>query len=276
MPFLKYIKNIKNFSALIIPEDSSQQTTSIKLSFYNLVLIGVMYTFISVVAGFFILTLTGLDFYLLPSNTTLKESDRIKVKELNTRVVFLVQELEKLKATNERLKYALILGDSTLFDSLKLISDSVKKASKLPIEGNILLVVQSLLFEKNPQDEALLFIKPVNGFLSRKFDPDKGHMGFDFVVKEGTPVYAATGGYIIFSNYTVEDGYMIIINHRDGYSSIYKHCSVLLKAERENVEQGELIALSGNTGNHTTGPHVHFEIWKDGKPVDPEKYFINY
>ncbi|MEJ2193343.1 MAG: M23 family metallopeptidase [Ignavibacteriaceae bacterium] len=276
MPILKYIKNIKNFSALIIPEDSSQQTTSIKLSFYNLVLIGVMYTFISVVAGFFILTLTGLDFYLLPSNTTLKESDRIKVKELNTRVVFLVQELEKLKATNERLKYALILGDSTLFDSLKIISDSVKKVGKLPIEGNILRVVQSLFFEKNPQDEALIFIKPVNGFLSRKFDPDKGHMGYDFVVKEGTPIYAATGGYIIFSNYTVEDGYMIIINHRDGYSTIYKHCSVLLKEEREKVEQGELIALSGNTGNHTTGPHVHFEIWKDGKPVDPEKYFINY
>jgi len=276
MPILKYIKNIKNFSALIIPEDSSQQTTSIKLSFYNLVLIGVMYTFISVVAGFFILTLTGLDFYLLPSNTTLKESDRIKVKELNTRVVFLVQELEKLKATNERLKYALILGDSTLFDSLKIISDSVKKVGKLPVEGNILRVVQSLFFEKNPQDEALIFIKPVNGFLSRKFDPDKGHMGYDFVVKEGTPVYAATGGYIIFSNYTVEDGYMIIINHRDGYSTIYKHCSVLLKEEREKVEQGELIALSGNTGNHTTGPHVHFEIWKDGKPVDPEKYFINY
>jgi murein DD-endopeptidase MepM/ murein hydrolase activator NlpD len=276
MPILKYIKNIKNFSALIIPEDSSQQTTSIKLSFYNLVLIGVMYTFISVVAGFFILTLTGLDFYLLPSNTTLKESDRIKVKELNTRVVFLVQELEKLKATNERLKYALILGDSTLFDSLKIISDSVKKVGKLPVEGNILRVVQSLFFEKNPQDEALIFIKPVNGFLSRKFDPDKGHMGYDFVVKEGTPIYAATGGYIIFSNYTVEDGYMIIINHRDGYSTIYKHCSVLLKEEREKVEQGELIALSGNTGNHTTGPHVHFEIWKDGKPVDPEKYFINY
>jgi murein DD-endopeptidase MepM/ murein hydrolase activator NlpD len=235
-----------------------------------------MYTFVSVIAGFYLLTLTGLDFYLLPSNAGLKESDRIKVKELNTRVVFLVQELEKLKATNERLKYALILGDSTLFDSLNQISDSVKKLSNLPVEGNILRVVQRLFFNDNLQDEALLFIKPVNGFLSRKFDPAKGHMGFDFVVKEGTPVYAATGGYVIFSNYTVDDGYMIIINHRDGYSSIYKHCSALLKEERENVEQGELIALSGNTGKHSTGPHVHFEIWKDGKPIDPEKYFINY
>ncbi len=276
MPIIKYIKNIKNFSALIIPEDSSQKTTSIKLSFYNLLWIGVMYTFVSVIAGFYLLTLTGLDFYLLPSNAGLKESDRIKVKELNTKVVFLVQELEKLKATNERLKYALILGDSTLFDSLNQISDSVNKLSDLPIGGNIYLAVQRLFFDNYLQDEALLFIKPVNGYSSRKFDPVRGHMGCDFVVKEGTPVYAAAGGYVVFSDYTVDDGYMIIINHRDGYSSIYKHCSALLKEERDNVEQGELIALSGNTGKNTTGPHIHFEIWKDGKPIDPEKYFINY
>ena len=176
MPIIKYIKNIKNFSALIIPEDSSQKTTSIKLSFYNLLWIGVMYTFVSVIAGFYLLTLTGLDFYLLPSNAGLKESDRIKVKELNTKVVFLVQELEKLKATNERLKYALILGDSTLFDSLNQISDSVNKLSDLPIGGNIYLAVQRLFFDNYLQEEALLFIKPVNGYSSRKFDPVRGHM----------------------------------------------------------------------------------------------------
>ena len=101
-------------------------------------------------------------------------------------------------------------------------------------------------------------------------------MGVDFVVKEGTPVYAASGGYIVFSDYTIDDGYMIIIIHRDGYISIYKHCSSLIKGVRDNVEQGELIALSGNSGKHTTGPHLHLEIWRDGKPVNPEKQFINY
>jgi murein DD-endopeptidase MepM/ murein hydrolase activator NlpD len=100
-------------------------------------------------------------------------------------------------------------------------------------------------------------------------------MGLDFVVKEETPVYAAAGGYVIFADYTVNDGYMIILNHINGYISVYKHCSSLVKRVRENVEQGELIALSGNTGRKTTGPHLHFEIWKNGKPVDPEKFFIN-
>jgi murein DD-endopeptidase MepM/ murein hydrolase activator NlpD len=95
-------------------------------------------------------------------------------------------------------------------------------------------------------------------------------------VKERTPVYASAGGYVIFADYTINDGYMIILNHLNGYISVYKHCSSLVKRTRENIEQGELLALSGNTGRKTTGPHLHFEIWKNGKPVDPEKHFINY
>jgi murein DD-endopeptidase MepM/ murein hydrolase activator NlpD len=191
-------------------------------------------------------------------------------------MIFLVKELEKLKATNDRLRYALILGDSTMFESLDQPQDTIKKSSTLLGEGNILMIVYKLLFDKSIQDESLLFIKPINGFLSKKFDSDKGHMGLDFAVKEGTPVYASAGGYVIFADYTVNDGYMIILNHLNGFISVYKHCSSLIKGARENVEQGELLALSGNTGRKTTGPHLHFEIWNNGKPVDPEKHFINY
>ena len=101
-------------------------------------------------------------------------------------------------------------------------------------------------------------------------------MGIDFVVKSGTPVYASANGYVIFSDYTNKDGNMLIIGHPDNYITIYKHCSVLMKKERDTVIQGELIALSGNTGEITTGPHLHFEIWKDGQPIDPRTVLINY
>jgi murein DD-endopeptidase MepM/ murein hydrolase activator NlpD len=192
-------------------------------------------------------------------------------------MIFLVKELEKLKATNERLKYSLMLGDSTLFDSLSRIQDSSINSDETSLGGNILLVVEKIftgIF--NQSNGEPFFIKPVNGFVSRKFDPERGHMGNDFVVKPGVPVYAAAGGYVVFSDYTANDGYMVIINHIDGYTTIYKHCSLLLKNVRESVEQGELFALSGNTGKKTTGPHLHFEIWKNGKPLDPENYIINY
>ncbi|MFC2094118.1 M23 family metallopeptidase [Bacteroidota bacterium] len=276
MALLKYIKELKNFSVIFIPEDTSHRARSIKFTLPNLLLIGILYTFITAVFGFYTLSLTGLDYYFLPSNAGLRQEDRRKVEEINTKMIFLVKELEKLKATNERLKYALILGDSTMFETLDQTQDTIKKGSRLPAEGNILTIVYKLLFDGSLQDESFLLIKPINGFLSRKFDSDKGHMGIDFAVKEGMPIYAAAGGFVIFADYTVNDGYMIILNHLNGFISVYKHCSSLIKNTRENVEQGELVALSGNTGRKTTGPHLHFEIWKNGKPVDPEKYFINY
>ena len=97
-------------------------------------------------------------------------------------------------------------------------------------------------------------------------------MGIDFGVASGSPVYASAGGLIIFAEYTVESGYQIILQHDDNYLTIYKHCSSLIKRIRERVTQGELIALSGNSGKNTTGPHLHFEIWQNGKPIDPQKF----
>ena len=276
MPFLKYIKKIRNFFIIIIPEETSQKAKTVKLSFPNLAWIIALYTLLSVIIGYYTLSISGLDYYLAPVNAGLKESDRLLVRDLNTKIIFLVKELDKLKSTNGKLKYALLLGDSTLFDSSNQNSDSDSSSGKIHIEGNILNIAEKLLLKLNSQNDVQLFTKPVDGFVSRKFNPGKGHMGVDFVVKEGTPVYAASGGYIVFSDYTIDDGYMIIIIHRDGYISIYKHCSSLIKSVRDNVEQGVLIALSGNSGKHTTGPHLHLEIWRDGKPVNPEKQFINY
>jgi murein DD-endopeptidase MepM/ murein hydrolase activator NlpD len=93
-------------------------------------------------------------------------------------------------------------------------------------------------------------------------------------VKNGTPVFASAGGFVVFSGYTNNFGHIIILSHSDGYLSIYKHCSVILKKEREFVKQGDLIAQSGNSGLATTGPHLHFEIWHNGMPIDPETILI--
>lgn len=276
MSILEKIKRIKYFSVIFVPEDTSHRARSTKLSLKNLVLLIFVYTFLSIIAGFYILSFTGVNKILLPDETGLKASDKQKINELNARMVFLIKELEKLKATNKRLQYALALGDTTLFDSLRQAEDSVQEIESLPAGGNILRVFEDLFFNKIEQKKEIQFIKPVTGFISRSFDPSKGHMGLDYVVKEGTPVYATAGGFVIFSGYTIDDGYTIIISHSDGFISIYKHCSSLIKKQRERVEQGELIAISGNSGKLTTGPHLHFEIWENGKPVDPEKIILNY
>ena len=95
-------------------------------------------------------------------------------------------------------------------------------------------------------------------------------------MKENSPVFASAGGYIVFADYTPNYGYSIIINHQENYVTKYLHCSTLLKKNGDIVRQGELIALSGNSGSESTGPHLHFEIWKDGKPINPSEVLIKF
>lgn len=282
---LKELKELKNSDILLIFNSSSVKSKNIKLKANKILIWFIIYTVLISFAGFIIFTISPLNELLFPGSSPLTQEDMQKVELLNQRMLFLSHELEDLKSTNERLKYALILGDSSLADSLKNIkfdSDSKKenksREKKNKLGGNIFAVFKNFFFNDGgaTQQKITYFENPVSGFISRNFNSEKGHMGIDFVVKTGTPIYAAANGYIIFSDYTNKDGYMLIIEHPDNFITVYKHCSVLIKKERDTVLQGELIALSGNTGEITTGPHLHFEIWKDGQPINPKSVLINY
>ncbi len=274
--FLNKYKNVKSLSILVVPDTPGIEAASKRVTVKGLLIFSIIYTVIIFFLGFFLLTITPVGGMILPQGTALTQNDLKKIDELNKRMFVLGKELEGLKSTNERLKYAIMLGDSALFDSLKLEIDTLRKNSANPYSGDIFSVFNKLFFD-NQSDSlhgSFFFVKPAVGFISRGFNPDKGHLGVDFVEKSGSPVYAAAGGYAVFSGYTENDGYMIILAHTDDYITIYKHCSSLLKKQRDIVKQGEIIALSGNTGN-TTGPHLHFEIWKNGKPLDPLKVLLN-
>lgn len=274
---LKEIKNLKSFRILILPENAGWEAKSKKFSMNQAALLLAAYTFIVAIAGFLFFGLTPLNSSIFQSSNSLSSDELEKINLLNQRLTFLSKELEGLKSTNERLRYAIMLGDSTLLDSLQRKKDTTDNKNTKPVEGNIfgtIINFLSGLFVN--QSEDIFFKEPVKGYISREFFPEKGHMGIDYVVKTGTPVYAAASGFIIFADYTTKDGYMMIINHSNDYISIYKHCTSLLKKERDVVLQGEIIALSGNSGEITTGPHLHFEIWKNGKPINPKNILINY
>jgi len=275
MPIFKYFKNLKSFSIIIVPDDTSHEAKSKKFTVTWIFIFAVTYSILIAVLGYYFLNTTGIGNTVLPGNYVQSNESIEKMEQLNDKVIFLAKELQLLKSANQRLKYAMALGDSTLIDSLKVNPDTLKKFYKTPKEGNIFGSLISLLQELLSQQEStIFFILPVNGYISREFDPDRGHYGIDIVVKDGTPVYASAGGFVVFSGYTNNYGNIIILNHSDGYLSIYKHCSVILKKEREFVKQGELIAQSGNSGLATTGPHLHLEIWHNGKPVNPETLLI--
>ncbi|MEM0963653.1 MAG: M23 family metallopeptidase [Bacteroidota bacterium] len=110
---------------------------------------------------------------------------------------------------------------------------------------------------------------PVDGIQSRGFDPERGHFAIDLAATEGTPVRAFADGYVVLADWSGDSGHTIAVQHTGGYLSVYKHNSRLLKRVGERVRSREEIALSGDTGRITSGPHLHFEVWRDGLAQDP-------
>lgn len=119
---------------------------------------------------------------------------------------------------------------------------------------------------------SFLFFTPIKGIIVNTFDPGNKHYGIDIVTQRNEPVKAVLDGHIIFSDWTLETGYVIGISHKGDLISIYKHNATLLKSQGNFVKAGDPIAIVGNSGELTTGPHLHFELWHSGIPVNPQDY----
>ncbi|KAB2921739.1 MAG: M23 family metallopeptidase [Bacteroidetes bacterium] len=121
---------------------------------------------------------------------------------------------------------------------------------------------------------AFPIITPAVGYISQRFTPENGHLGIDYSGKIGSLVVAAADGYTVFAGYTTDDGFTVILSHGGGYLTMYKHNQSVLTTVGAMVKRGEPIALLGNSGRVSYGPHLHFELWKDGKAQNPNEYII--
>jgi len=119
------------------------------------------------------------------------------------------------------------------------------------------------------------FFPPLKGLVMSKYTPDKNHYAVDIVSKENSPIIAVLAGSVVFVGYTKETGNTIYIQHKNNILSVYKHVKNTLVKQGEYVKKGTAIATIGNTGIITSGPHLHFELWNNGIPVNPEN-FINF
>jgi murein DD-endopeptidase MepM/ murein hydrolase activator NlpD len=117
--------------------------------------------------------------------------------------------------------------------------------------------------------------KPASGLISREFDADKIHFGIDIVNEISTPIFSTSDGIVVFSDYSNDFGNFIIIDHQNGYLSHYYHNQDLFFNKGDKVVAGDIIAKMGNTGM-SSGPHLHFEIWKDGSPINPNTFFEDF
>lgn len=126
-----------------------------------------------------------------------------------------------------------------------------------------------------PDASGLIFYRPLRGVMSTDFNPEKRHFGVDLTASPNENILAALDGTVILSAYTAEAGYVIQIQHPQNFVTVYKHCGSLLKQTGDKVKGGEVIALIGNGDRiDTSTPHLHFEVWHRGNPVNPEKYVV--
>ncbi len=258
-----------SFTILLFSDRVDAKQKKIRVNLKKLSLWFFAYTFLVMFAISLVYYFTPLK-YILFFNEDFFEYQNQQIILLNKKVIFLTKELEELVSTNKKLKYLEIMADSISADSLAAKKHEIIKKKKNVFGGDLFYIFEYFTNnELSSNNNDNIFIKPTTGFITRNFDINLGHYGIDFSLKNGTPIVASESGVIIFSNYSVDDGNCIMILHRNNYITVYKHLSMLIKTKGAKVKKGEIIGRIGDSGLTADGPHLHFEILKNGKPIDP-------
>lgn len=170
-----------------------------------------------------------------------------------------------------------ISTENTLVLSASETELSFKKSKedsllRLAVEAEDKISISPTDKKDNLDMESMLFFSPIKGVVTNGFDRKKNHFGTDIVAKQDEPIKCVFDGVVVISHWTSETGNVIGVQHANGMFSLYKHNSVLFKSAGEYVKSGEVIAIIGNSGELSSGPHLHFELWHKGTPVNPENY----
>ena len=272
-------KLLDKYRLLILNENTFEERLSFKLTRLN------VFVMSSLVAIFFV-SLT----YLLIAFTPLREYipgySSTALKKKATVLSYKTDSLQRVIAMNDRYYESIkkvLTGDLNAVDFNK---DSIVQAVKLEASEVDLTPIaeDSLLREKvNKEDKYNLFesatsatnfvlFPPVNGTISEPYNAKEKHYAVDIVLAKDTPVKATADGIVVFAEWTASTGYVIILEHSYGLISIYKHNASLTKSQGDLVKAGEVIATAGDTGELSTGPHLHFELWNDGYPINPTNF----
>ena len=163
-------------------------------------------------------------------------------------------------------------ADNTSIDFSTSFEDSILR---IQIEEEEQYNLSVLVDKPSPKDLAgMHFFTPVRGLITQSFNSRENHFGTDIGSAHNEVVKATLDGTVTFADWTVETGYVIYIQHKNNLISVYKHNAELLKKVGNVVKAGDAIAIIGNSGELTTGPHLHFEIWHNGTPIDPQTYIV--
>ena len=273
--FLKRIFN--DYKVVISSEDTFEEKFSFKANKINVFIIMLVYSIILIsftisivfftqlremVPGYSSTDLLNRAIYLTKKTDSLEQQIALNNKFYKSIEDVLSGNIDELVARDE------LSADSSLINSDfvtvspnsqdSILRKYVENEDKFNLTNNELII------------ENKMFFSPIKGEITQSFNFNENHFAVDIAADIGTPVKSVLDGKIIFSEWSLETGYVVVIDHGENIISVYKHNSRILKEQNDFVQAGEVIAYSGNQGNLSTGPHLHFELWKNGTPIDPE------
>ena len=275
-------KLFNTYRLVVLNENTFEEKISFKLNRLNVFVMGIFFI-ISLIAGTTLLiAFTPLREYIPGySSTALKlEATELayQTDSISNVLRYNNQYLDEIrKVLSGEVQGAKIDKDS-LFEQFK--SDTLGIAIT-PNEQDLLLREQVALedkynlFENSGAKVNFVLFPPISGTVTQAYNPEEKHFAVDIAAPQNSPVKAVADGTVIFSGWTSETGHTIIIEHPYDLISVYKHNASVTKNQGDFIKSGEVIATVGNTGELTTGPHLHFELWSEGYPVNPE-YYIDF
>ena len=273
-------KLLTKYRLVLLNDSTYEEKSSFKISRLNVfsILFALMFIIVLITSG--ILFFTPIREYIpgYSSTSLQKQANLLSYKTDSLRqIVFLndqyINSLKKvLTGDLETIEYKADSVISKDILNLQIIEKSKEDSILRQLVNN---EDKYNLDNINKNKDFYLLSAPINGAVSQNYSIADDHLAIDISVDIGTPVKAVSNGRVILSEWTTQTGYVLIIDHGNDLISVYKHNSKLLKSQGEIVKQDEIIALSGNSGVLTSGPHLHFELWSEGFSIDPNT-LINF
>lgn len=274
-------KLLHKYRLVILNEDTFEERISFKLTRLNVFVVLTLSSILLIAGTTFLIAFTGLREYIPGYSSAALQRDAMelafKSDSLQTALRLNNQYYESIRMV--------LTGD---LEPGNLNRDSIIRAQRLdttpvdlaPTREDSILREEvaredrfNVLESAGSEMEFALFA-PVNGTISDDYDIKSRHYAVDVVVAKNAPVKSVAEGRVIFAEWSAATGNVIIIKHDYGLISVYKHNSALTKEQGDFVRSGEVIATAGSTGEYSTGPHLHFELWQDGNPVNPTDYIV--
>ncbi|WP_370641059.1 M23 family metallopeptidase [Flavobacterium anseongense] len=263
-------------------EDTFEEIFSLRLTLMNVFVVATIGALLIIFVTTYIIAFTPLREYIPGYASTQLKRDATELALKSDSLNHALKKNEAYIASIKKvltgdLEYAKFNKDSILASVSEPVSDEELKPSSadLKLREEVEREDKYNLFEKAKPKVSTVLFPPVKGMITEKFNPKEKHYAVDIALAKNTPIKSILSGRVIFADWTPNTGNVVIIRHNNGFISVYKHAASLTVSQGDAVKSGEVIALAGSTGQESTGVHLHFELWKDGYPIDPS-IFIEF